>query len=307
VRRISIAAILTAWLAIFPAAGLAPAPLRANPPPDDRAPTPEELRALVARVIAQQHRDDEAMGQYERVERRQIRKNEKDSAVREDRTFRVVPTGTGAVRVQTEENGRPVDSEVYRRQLRDVETALAAALTPNETRQKKAVEKSAKRSRDRAELLDAVLDAFTFTWQGRETRDGRTLAKIGLDPNPAFQPRSRTASLLARVRATVWVDEAAGQLARLDAEIIRDLTFGGGVFGKVYHGGRFAMEQTEIAPGIWLPTRYEYNYEGRKFVFSFEVHERTEASHYRRIGPPREALVAIRRELGRGSPAASNP
>jgi hypothetical protein len=272
---------------------------------DDRAPSPEELRALLERVIANQHRDDAALAQYERIEHRQLRKNEQDTALVEDRTFRVVPTGTGTVRVQAEENGRPVDSELYRKQLRGLEQALVSALDPTETRQKQAADKGAKRSRERAEMVDAVSEAFRFSWLGRETRNGRTLAKLGLEPNPAFKPTSRNTSWLTRLRATAWVDETSGQLARVEAELFRDISFGGGVLGKVYRGGRFVMEQDEVTPGIWLPTRYEYNLQGRKFLFGLELHELTEASHYRRIGPPQEALLAIRCELNNRQDANS--
>jgi hypothetical protein len=266
----------------------------------ERAPSNEEIRALVARTISSQHRDDAALTEYERTERRLVRKTAHDTAPTEDRTFRVVPTGTGVVRVQVEENGRPVDAELYRRQLRDVEQALVSALRPNELRQKRAVEKGAKRSREHTEMVDAVAQAFRFTWLGRETRNGRRLAKLGLESNPAFRPTSSNTKLFSNVRATIWLDEAAAQLVRVEAEVIRDISFGGGVFGKVYRGGRFVMEQAEVAPGVWLPTRYEYNFAGRRFVFGLEVHEVTEASRYRRVGPPADALVAIRHELGSG-------
>src|SRR2546429_2936723 len=49
----------------------------------------------------------------------------------------------------------------------------------------------------------------------------------------------------SHVRATVWVDEAAGQLVRLEAEMIRDFPVGGGVLGKVYRGGRFVLRSEE--------------------------------------------------------------
>ena len=48
---------------------------------------------------------------------------------------------------------------------------------------------------------------------------------------------------------------------------------------------------------MWLPTRYEYDFAGRKFLFQFQEHESTEASHYHRVGPPKDALAAIRNEL----------
>jgi hypothetical protein len=67
------------------------------------------------------------------------------------------------------------------------------------------------------------------------------------------------------------------------------------------------MEQAEVAPGIWLPTLYQYDYSGRKFLFSFAQHQTIEASHYRRIGPPSEALVAIQNELTSGKPTPGDP
>src|SRR3989442_3866926 len=45
-------------------------------------------------------------------------------------------------------------------------------------RSKRAVEKGAKRSRERVELVDAIPNAFLFSWVGCETRNGRALAKL---------------------------------------------------------------------------------------------------------------------------------
>lgn len=274
----------------------------------DREPSPAELRALLDRVISNQHRDDAALEEYERIERRLVRQHEKDATPSEDKTFRIIPSGTGSTRIVIEENGRPVDQMFYRRQLENLEQALIAALEPAQPKQKPAAEKFAKRTRERREMVDAARDAFRYTWLGREPRNGRILTKFRLDPNPEFKPTSRNTSLFANIRATVWVDEAAGQLVRVEAEIFRDIYFIGGLLGKVYRGGRFVMEQAEVAPGVWLPTLYNYNFVGRKFLFGLEVHERTEARQYRRIGPPKEALVAIRRELtGTSRSARSDP
>ena len=264
---------------------------------------PQEVLALMERAIANQHRNDAALEEYERLERRLERKRSKDESVAEDKTFRVSPTGTGALRLLVEENGQPVNPEFYRKQLRDWEQALVWALDPNEPRQKRRVEKWAKRSRERAELVDAVREAFRFTWLGNDFLDGRTLVKFRLDPQPGFKPHSRNTQLLSNVRATLWIDEPAAQVAKLEAEIIHDISFGGGVAGKVYHGGRFAMEQIEVAQGIWLPSRYQFEFEGRKFLFGFEVHEAIKVRGYRSIGPPSQALAVVRRELNNTQPA----
>ncbi len=274
---------------------------------DDGSQPSDQIQALVARVVANQHRNDQALTLYERFEHRQLRQRDNDAAVVEDKSFRVVPTGTGILRVQTEENGRPVDAEFYRSQMRSLEGTLAAALNPEETKQKQRIEKAARRTRERAELVDAIPNAFRLTWIGRESRDKRRLVKLALTANAAYRPVSRITSLLPYLGATLWVDEDAGQLARAEVEIVRDIPFGGGIAGKAYRGGRVVMEQSEISPGVWLPTRYEYNVEGRKFLFGFSLHESIELSRYRLIGSPKEALATVQREINGRAAVSSVP
>ena len=276
------------------------------PRQDSRPLSPDEIRALVDRAIANQHRNDDALAEYERREHRQARKDESDTQLSEDKTFRVIPTGTGTLRLLLEENGRPAPSELHRRQLRDVEQALLWALDPAEGKQKRRVDKFGKRSRERAEMVDAIRDAFLFTWQGREASNGRVLVRLLFEPNPAFKPRSRNTEMFRHARAVVWVDETAAQMVRIEAEVATDISIGGGILGKIYRGGRFVLEQSQVADGVWFPVRYEYNFSGRKFFFGFELHELTLASGYRRIGPPKEALAAVRHELSNALPAPAS-
>jgi hypothetical protein len=265
-----------------------------------QAPTQDELRVLVERIVANQHRNDAALAEYERRERVVARKSGEEERIVEDKTYRVFPTGTGTIRVLLEEKGRPVKREAYEKGLRYVEEALVNALNPDLSRQKEAVAKWEKRTRERTEMVDAVPQAFLITWLGRETRNGRTLAKLKFEPNPEYKPASRNTELFTHVSAVLWVDEKEAQVARMQAEISRDIGVFGGVFGKVYKGGTFVLEQAQVADGVWLPTRYEFDYGGRRFVFPFAVNETTEAAAYRRIGSPKEALAAVRRELQSG-------
>jgi len=153
------------------------------------------------------------------------------------------------------------------------------------------------RLKNRAGLISAMRDAFFFNWLGRETRDGRTLLKLRLEPNPNYKPASRETELFLHASATVWADEATAHVVRMEAELTSDFAVGGGLLGKVYRGSRMTLEQTEVAPGVWMPAVYQYDFSGRKFFFGFEIHERTEANRYERVGPPSEALALVRREL----------
>jgi hypothetical protein len=267
------------------------------------APTTEQIQSLVARVVENQHHNDRSIEEFERVEHVVSRKGGENSEGPSDRTERVLPSGTGIMRFQMTQGGAPVSPDVQRRQLQYAVSALDLFLHPND-HVKQDLAKFEKRRHDHSELVDAAAKAFRITWAGRETRPdpvgargSQTLAKLLLEPDPDYKPTTRLAAVFEHVRAVLWVDESQAQMARLEADIASDITFGGGIVAKVYRGGHFVMEQSEVAPGVWLPTLYTYDVDGRKFLFGFGVHERTDVTRYRRVGPPAQSIEIIRNEL----------
>jgi hypothetical protein len=269
------------------------------------APTAGQVQSLVARAVENQHHNDRAIEEFERVEHVVSRKAGENSEVLSERTDRVLPSGTGIMRFQMAQGGAPVSPDLQRRQLQYAVSALDLFLHPND-HVKQDLAKFEKRRHDHSELVDAAAKAFRVTWAGRETRGSQTLAKLLLEPDPGYKPTTRLAAVFEHVRAVLWVDESQAQMARLEADIASDITFGGGIIGKVYRGGHFVMEQSEVAPGVWLPTLYTYDVDGRKFLFGFGVHERTGVTRYRRVGPPAQSIEIIRNELNKvmaGTPA----
>jgi hypothetical protein len=303
------------WMVSWAAAGiLAAAPLLAqtNQPPHSTSspaaqtgsgPTPpsiNEINSKSQKLAANQHRDDEALKQYERIERHTDLTAAPKPHVIADRTFRVVPTGTGTLKILLKENGTLTPTADYRRQLQSWQDVLELMLRPEDSRAKTAYEKYDKRNQQRAELIDTMTQSFAPKWLGRETLNGHVCDIFELNVKPDFHPHSFFQDALAHVAAKAWVDRQTDQLVRGEAHILRDISFGGGLLGKVYHGGVFSMEQDEVAPGIWEPTRYQYDFGGRKFFFSFDEHQVVEASRYRRVGPPKEALIVVQNELASG-------
>ena len=263
------------------------------------APTPEQIHSLLVRALENQHRDDRALEEFERIERAVARKGENTEVV-SDITERIVPSPTGNIKLKMTENGVAVPPETYRSELEFAVNALGLVMHPND-RSKEDLAKRDRRRRDHAELVDTTIHAFRVTWAGRETRADssgtRTLLKFLLEPDPDYKPINRFAVIFQHIHATLWVDEAQAQFARLEADIATDIPFAGGVAGKVYHGGHVLMVQEEVAPDIWLPTLYNYEVDGRKFLFAFSIHERTEVTRYRRVGPPAQAIEIVRNEL----------
>jgi hypothetical protein len=263
------------------------------------APSDAELKALGDRIIAALHNNDTMMDEYERIEHHSTFSGP-DRHVVDDKTFRVVPTGTGTLRLLVKENGKPVDPEMYKKQLRDWEQVLEIAINPKDLRQQAAYGKWQKRMKERRDAVEAARQAFHTTWVGRETRNGRPVTVLALEPNPNYAAQTMLENVLTHTRLKIWVDEASANIVHAEAEIVRDVPFGGGLLGKLYRGARFSIDTAEIAHGFWAPTRVQYDYTGRKFLFVFEAHEITETTRYRRDGSPAQALALVRDELSRG-------
>jgi hypothetical protein len=258
----------------------------------------------MARVIENQKRVDADLQVYERIERVESRRDENPGLV--VKISRVVPAGTGVDHIPLGPNGLPSDERAYREALEKLVKSLAWAAQPGEA-QSSAYAKIEKKRRERDALIDETPKAFVFTFEGREPRGSRMLARFRMEPNPVYKPRSRETAFFTKVRGTVWVDERAAELAKIEGQVTEDISIG--IFlAKVYKGSYFMQERYPFQPGVWLPTFSQYDFDGRKFLISFAIHERTFYSNYKRVGPPTEALQIIRAELARShsaSPEAS--
>jgi len=264
--------------------------------PDSTPATGPAKPEFFNRIIANQKRGEAALDLYERIERVETRKNPSDPVPAAIKIMRVIPSGTGMFRIPLGADGKPRDSAAYRADLETLARALTLLINDGRS-QRDALEKYAKKKKERNELIDATHNAFLFTFIGGESRSDRTLSKFEMDPNPAFKPTTRFTSIFPKVRGFVWVDEASSELARIEGEVTEDISVG--LFlGKIYKGSHFMQERYEFLPGLWLASFSQYDFDGRKLFSGFSVHERTFYSNYRYIGPPQEALTAIRQELG---------
>jgi len=252
------------------------------------------IKAKFDQVIEHQKKNDTVMDQFERIERVELKKTFADPQP-DIKISRVIPAGTGVDHIPVGPDGIPTDPVAYRAALQKLVNALSFAVADGQV-QREAFEKIAKKHKDRDDLIDATRTAFIFKYLSSEPRGERRLSKYSMDPNPAFKPTSRTSAIFAKVRGFVWVDDQTNQLARIEGEVTGDINVG--LFlAKVNKGSHFMQERYEFAPGLWFPSFTQYDFDGRKFLANFSFHERMFYSKYHRIGPPKEALEAIRQEL----------
>ena len=254
---------------------------------------PDQVPAIVARAIRNQHKDDAALEEYEFTEREVTRG--KDGATSE-RIARVVPHGTGNFRIELARNGMPTGAASLETQWHNVAQALAAYGDAGNPRVQQDRDKAAKQRRECDRLEDAIGKAFRFHWVRRTMREQRALVELSFEPDPAYKPSVHFSSVYAHIRGTAWVDEPSGHVARVEAALFEDVPFVGGLVAKIYRGGKLMIEQAEVAPDVWAPTHYSLDLDGRKFLFGFSLHQQIDMSAHLRVGPPHETLAMIERD-----------
>ena len=113
---------------------------------------------MLDRVIANQKKDEAALEVYERMERLETRRTPNDPDPATVKITRVIPSGTGMDKIPVNADGQPLDLAEYRARLEGLERSLALIVDNNRT-QREAMEKYAKRRKDRNEVIDATRNA----------------------------------------------------------------------------------------------------------------------------------------------------
>jgi hypothetical protein len=286
-----------------PASAAAANPSVADLPPWNAPPTPRQIQALVTRAVENQHRNDLALTQFERKER--IVSQRGKAAVANEWTTEVIPAGDRRIRVELERDGKTADpgslEERWRQAAqsltKDAETDVPNAKQDDERQGRREHARYEARYQERYEMVDAVAQAFRFHWIGRAVQDGRGVLEFSFEPAPSYKSSKLFAIVYAHMVGTVWVDEANSQVVRIDARLRDDISIAAGLIVKIDRGAQASLRQQEVASGIWEPVQYSYDYQGRKLLFgALSGYSRMDASDYRHVGSPDEAIAILRRE-----------
>jgi hypothetical protein len=134
-------------------------------------------------------------------------------------------------------------------------------------------------------MFREIPKAFVFEFVDEEPgRNGNPMVKLAFKPNPNYDPPSREMSVYAAMTGNMWIDEKEQRLARMDASLFRDVSFGWGILGHLDKGGHFNIEQSDLGDGRWEATDMNIQFTGKALLFkSINLHQIEKLSDFRRI------------------------
>jgi hypothetical protein len=129
--------------------------------------------------------------------------------------------------------------------------------------QKKQIAESVHDAQQVDDLLRLLPDGFIWTVV-RSTPDETTLHFV---PNPSFHPPTHEARVFAAATGDLVVDNRQHRIRSVHGTLVHDVTFGGGLLGRLKQGGSFAIEQQQVAPSLWQLTLIHIHLAGNALLF----------------------------------------
>jgi hypothetical protein len=153
-------------------------------------------------------------------------------------------------------------------------------------------------------MFREIPKAFLFEFAGTDVgKNGDEEVKLNFKPNPNYDPPSRETSVYAAMQGSMWIDTKEERLAKIEATLFRDVTFGWGILGHLDKGGHFNIEQTDLGGGRWEATSMNIQFTGKALLFkTINLHQIETLSDFRRI--PENTTLTQGIEMLRKNPTA---
>ncbi len=113
------------------------------------------------------------------------------------------------------------------------------------------------------DLLKLLPAAFVWTQTGASA----TTTTLHFDPDPRFHPPTREARVFSSMTGDLVFDNDQRRIRSMRGRLIRDVTFGGGLLGKLKEGSSFSLAQEQVGPSLWQLTAIDVHLEGNALLF----------------------------------------
>jgi hypothetical protein len=121
-------------------------------------------------------------------------------------------------------------------------------------------------------ILALLPDAFLY----QDTGEDNGCRRLHFRPNPDYPAHSIEARIFHAMSGDIWLDSRFKRLARLDGRLQQNVDFGFGILGRLYQGGWFRLQRTQVSLTDWKTERLEIHMAGRAMLFKTIARETSE-------------------------------
>jgi len=232
-----------------------------------------DLEPLLKAITSNQDKIDEMRERYTCRLVEVERKHDGDGRIKETetRTYEVTPVGAAFVERLMSVNGIELSAPEREKEDKRVQKEVEDII---KRREKKEQKEERARARGETEKNDNDVEIKDFlriseiTSVRREVFRGHEVIAFDFEPRKGFKPKNRAEDIVNKLAGTIWVDEAASQVARLEARLTDSYKVGGGMLASIGASTAFSFEQEKIGDEVWLPSSMEANISARVLLLA---------------------------------------
>jgi hypothetical protein len=233
-----------------------------------------ELAPLLKAITENQEKIDEIRERYTCRLVEVERKHDGDGRIKESetRTYEVTPVGSMFVERLMSVNGKELSASEREKEAKRVQTEVEDIVKRREKKEQKEERAKAKGEKEKDDDDDVEIKDFLriseITSIRREMFRGHEVIAFDFEPRKGFKPKSRAEDIVNKLAGTIWVDEAAQQVARLEARLTDSYKIGGGMLASIGASTAFSFDQEKIGDEVWLPSSMEANISARVLLLA---------------------------------------
>jgi hypothetical protein len=239
-----------------------------------------EIKQLLSDVQENQKQLESLVDQYSCTEDEQVRELDKDGQVKKTtvKEYMDFYLGWQLVRREVKKDGKPLTADEQKKEDSRIEKRI------REYDQKKAAGGDGATNKKEKIDVSTILRVSNFTHPRWEEFRRQEVIVFDFAPNPAYKPRNRTEDLLHKLVGTVWVDDQARQVVRLEASLSDSFKLAGGLLASIHKGSSLVMEQAKTNGEVWLPSYVDAHFSARLLLLSSALGDYTSKfSDYKRF------------------------
>lgn len=217
-----------------------------------------DARDIIRRAVAADERNWKIASTYEFSERVDDRRLDSQGRLksREVERFDVVLVDGSPYRRLAGRSDLPLLPKDEMKQQEKLASIQAARRSENNAQRARRVSDYVRRPEWQREAWRELPEAFDFRMVREEVWNGDKVYVIQASPRPGYQAQSRTAKVLAHLRATLWIHKQDYHLVKAEVEAIDTISVGL-VLVRLAKGSRAAFEQTWVNGEVWMLRRVQ--------------------------------------------------
>ena len=114
--------------------------------------------------------------------------------------------------------------------------------------------------------IEDVVNTLQFTIDRREHTGGRDTIVVLFEPRPGAQPQTRQGRVAKVLKGTIWIDEAAREVVRMEGTAMDDVSYGLGIVARINKGAALTVTRERVDGDVWLPTSVRMKGNGRALL-----------------------------------------